>query len=241
VGWSYSNEQLSWYDEMHGMKKTSKWVWGAVGLAAILLLLASGSCDTFLLDAGKFMAPVDDRMDGAADIVVLEGIDHIERELLARAAGMVSSGKARRLIVVLTRRAAGETPSANPEAPLLVVQQALGDLGQDETLCKIVWAPFQHPATLTSAKTAMEVLAEEGVRSVILISPGFHARRSYLVYQSLGEPLQIRIHPHASFDGHNHGLDRWWTQYHGVHDFVEQGLKLAYYMVRGYIPLRFSY
>lgn len=223
------------------MKKTSKWVWGAVGLAAILLLLASGSCDTFLLDAGKFMAPVDDRMDGAADIVVLEGIDHIERELVARAAGMVSSGKARRLIVVLNRRAASDPPPANPEAPLLVVQQALGDLGQDETLCKIVWAPFQHPATLTSAKTAMEVLAEERARSVILISPGFHARRSYLVYQSLGEPLQIRIHPHASFDGHNHGLDRWWTQWHGVHDFVEQSIKLVYYMVRGYIPLKLSY
>jgi hypothetical protein len=26
-----------------------------------------------------------------------------------------------------------------------------------------------------------------------------------------------------------------------VHDFVEQGIKLAYYMVRGYIPLKLSY
>ena len=153
---------------------------------------------------------------------------------------MVSSGKARRMVVVLNR-VPEDNPSVEIEAPLSVVQKALGGLGLDDTSCRIIVTSFRHPVTFTSAKEVMEVLAGEGVRKVILISPGFHTRRSYLVYQSLGEPLQIRIYPHASFDGHNHGLDRWWTQYHGVHDFVEQGLKLAYYMVRGYIPLRFSY
>jgi hypothetical protein len=222
------------------MKKTSKWVWGAVGLAAILLLLASGSCDTFLLDAGRFMAPVDDRMDGTADIVVLEGIGHIERELVARAAGMVSSGKARRMVVVLNR-VPEDNPSVETEAPLSVVQKALGGLGLDDTSCRIIVTSFRHPLTFTSAKEVMQVLAGEGVRNVILISPGFHTRRSYLVYQSIGEPLQIRIYPYASFDGHNHGLDKWWTQWHGVYDFIEQGIKLLYYMVRAYIPLILSY
>lgn len=221
------------------MKNKSKWVWGAIGLAGFLLL-ASGSCETFLLEAGTFMAPVDDRMEGVADIVVLEGVDHIERDLAAKAAGMVSSGKARRMAVVLNR-VPEDNPSVEIEAPPSVVQKALDGLELDETSCRIIVTSFRHPVTLTSAKEVMGVLAGEGVRKVILVSPGFHTRRSYLVYQSLGEPLQIRIYPHASFDGHNHGIDRWWTQYHGVHDFVEQGLKLAYYMIRGYIPLRFSY
>ncbi len=226
---------------MHGMKKRSKWMWGAIGLAGILLLLASGSCETFLLEAGRFMAPIDDRMEGIADAVVLEGTEHIQRETVARVAGMVSSGKARRMVVVLTRKEPGDVPSTDLEAPHSVVQEALDRLGLDEKASRVIVTSFRHPVTLTSAREAMEVLAGEGIRSAILVSPGFHTRRSYLVYQSIGEPLQIRIFPHASFDGHNHGLDRWWTQYHGVHDFVEQGLKLAYYMVRGYIPLRFSY
>jgi len=204
-------------------------------------LLVSGIHESILLDAGRFMAPVDDRMEGAADIVVLEGVDQIKRDLVAKAAGMVSSGKARRMAIVLTRKAPGDTLSADLEDPLSVVRKALDGLGQDETLCKIVWTPFHHPATLTSAKAAIEVLAGERVKSVILVSPGFHTRRSYLVYQSLGEPLQILIYPHASFDGHNHGLDKWWTQWHGVHDFIEQSIKLVYYMVRGYIPLKLSY
>jgi hypothetical protein len=179
-------------------------------------------------------------MDGAADIVVLEGIGHIERELVARAAGMVSSGKARRMVVVLNR-VPEDNPSVEIEAPCSVVQKAFGGLGLDDTSYRIIVTSFRHPVTLTSAKEVMEILAGEEVRKVILVSPGFHTRRSYLVYQSLGEPLQIRIYPHASFDGHNHGLDKWWTQWHGVHDFVEQGIKLLYYMVRGYIPLKLSY
>ena len=186
------------------------------------------------------MAPVDDRMEGVADIVVLEGVDQIERDLVAKAAGMVSSGKARRMAVVLNR-VPEDNPSVEIEAPLSVVQKALGGLGLDDTSCRIIVTSFRHPVTLTSAKEVMEVLAGEGVRKVILVSPGFHTRRSYLVYQSLGETLHIRIYPHASFDGHNHGLDKWWTQWHGVHDFVEQSIKLVYYMVRGYIPLKLSY
>lgn len=222
------------------MTKTSRWLWAGIGLAGFALIV-SGFHEKILLDAGRFMAPVEDQMDGAADVVVLEGTEHIQRESVALAAGMVSSGKARRLIVILTRNAVGDTPSADPEDPLLIVHKALGDLEQDESLCKIIRPPFQHPATLTSAKAAMGVLASEGVRSVILVSPGFHTRRSYLVYQSLGEPLQIRIYPHASFDGHNHGLDKWWTLWPGVRDIVEQCIKLSYYMVRGYIPLKLSY
>ncbi len=114
-------------------------------------------------------------------------------------------------------------------------------MGLDESTCRVILIPSRHPMTLTSAQVTMTVLAGEGVRSAILISPGFHMRRSYLVYQFLGEPLQIRIYPHASFDGHDHGLEKWWTQYEGVRDFVEQVFKLAYYMVRGYIPLKLSY
>jgi hypothetical protein len=241
MGRSNSSAQISWHDEKLGMKKTSKWVWGLIGLAGFLLLLSSGFHEMILLEAGRFMAPVDDRMDGTADVVILEGVEHIQRDLMARVAGMVSSGKARRMVVVLTRKEPGDTPSTNPKAPHAAVEEALDGLGLDDKASQIIVTSFRHPVTLTSAKEAMEVLAGEGIRSAILVSPGFHMRRSYLVYQHIGDPLQIRIRPYACFDGHNHGLVRWWAQYHAVYDFAEQVIKLAYYMVCGYIPLRFSY
>jgi hypothetical protein len=179
-------------------------------------------------------------MEGSADVVILEGIDHIEKDHVARAAGMVMSGQAHRMVVVLTRRAPADVPS-DPDVRLVVIRSAMNGSRLEEKQYRIIETGLQHPVTLTSAKEAMEILAGEGIRSAILVSPGFHTRRSYLVYQSIGEPYQIRIHPHASFDGHDHGLERWWAQYEGARDFVEQVLKLAYYLVRGYIPLKLSY
>jgi hypothetical protein len=223
------------------MKKTSKWVWGAVGLAGIPLLLASGSCDTFLLDAGRFMAPVADIGDKNTDAIILEGTEQIHKEIIARAISLLSMGKSKQIVIVLAKKTPDEKPSVSPWEDSSVLKRELEGMGLDENTCRVISTPSRHPMTLTSAQAAMAVLAGEGVRSALLISPGFHMRRSYLVYQSLGEPLKIRIYPHASFDGHNHGLDKWWTQWHGVHDFVEQSIKLVYYMVRGYIPLKLSY
>ena len=220
------------------MKKSSKWIWGGISFAGILLLFVSGSCDKVLLEAGRFMAPVNDRLESAADVVVLEGSEYVDRDLLARAANMVSLGKARRMVVVLHQTSSCEFLSADLNATLSVARKALDGLGLDETNCRVIITSSHHPVTLTAATEVMKILSGEGVRSVILVSPGFHARRSWLVYQSIGEPFRIKIYPHASFDGHNHGLDKWWTQYHGVSDFIEQVLKLTYYRVRGYIPLK---
>ncbi|MEI8139865.1 MAG: hypothetical protein WCI03_08360 [bacterium] len=224
------------HSEMYWMKKSSKWIWGGISFAGILLLFALGSCDKFLLKVGRYMAPVNDRMESAADVVVLESSEHVDRHLLARAASMVSLGKARRMVVVLHQTASCEFLSADLKAPLSVARKALDGLGLDETNCRVIITSSHHPVTLTAATEAMKILAGEGVRSVILVSPGFHTRRSYLVYQSIGAPFRIKIYPHASFEGDNHGLDKWWIQYHGVCDFIEQGLKLVYYMARGYIP-----
>ena len=173
-------------------------------------------------------------------MVVLEGSDHVELPLLARAASMVSSGKARRMVVVLHQTASSEPLSPDLEEARSIIRMELDRLGLDARVCRVILTSSRHPVTLTEASEVMKVLSREGVRRVILVSPGFHTLRSYLVYQSIGEPFHIKIYPHASFEGDNHGLDKWWIQYHGVCDFIEQALKLAYYMVRGYIPLKLN-
>ena len=223
------------------MNKTSKWIWGAIGFAGIVLLLTFGTCETILLEAGRFMAPVDDLVEQAADVIILEGTEHIQKEIVARAVSLLSAGKSRRIAVVLAQKTSDAKSLGSPWDNPAVIKKKMEGMGLDRSTYRVIITPSRHPMTLTSAQAAIEVLAGEGVRSAILMSPGFHMRRSYLVYQSLGEPLQIRIYPHASFDGHNHGLDKWWTQWHGVQDFIEQGLKLVYYMIRGYIPLKLSY
>ena len=62
-------------------------------------------------------------------------------------------------------------------------------------------------------------------------------RRSYLIYQYLALPLNIKIYPVAF----GHDVNNWWNEDNGARDFLSEVLKLAFYMAKGYIPLKFSY
>jgi len=99
--------------------------------------------------------------------------------------------------------------------------------------------PVRHPITLREAEVVLNNLSRENIKSAILVSPGFHTRRSYLVYQYIGRPLQIKIFPEASFTGYN--LDNWLVQERGFRDFTVELFKLVYYLAGGYIPFKFSY
>jgi len=182
------------------------------------------------------MAPAGDY---AADVAILEGTEFIHRGIVKNGVNLLRSGKVKRIAVVLHNIAPSHRPFAFNENYAELVAQELKGLGLQENEFKIIVTHIHHPVTLIEARGALETLSREGVTSAILLSPGFHARRSYLVYQYLAIPLQMKIYPHACFNGYP--LDKWWTQDNGLRDFLGETLKLAYYLIMGYIPLRFSY
>jgi hypothetical protein len=220
------------------MRYPRAWVFGVVIPAGVAALFLLGVFDGLLLGMGRFLAPVWEPSD-KADVVIVEGTEHIQPGLAETARGFLAAGKAKRLVFVLSA-------SFQPEpGALSLVTEIVEYLKRDgypvsADDVSIIATPVQHPVTLQAAEAATSTLAEQGVKTAILVSPGFHARRSYLVYQYLGATRQIRIFPVSSFAGHEHGLEGWWTQRAGVSDFIEQALKLLYYMVRGYIPPRLS-
>ena len=85
----------------------------------------------------------------------------------------------------------------------------LGYHGLKETDFKIIETPIRNPVTLTAARVALDALSRENVKSAILLSAGFHTRRSFLAYQFAGIPLQIKIFPTACFTEYE--LEQWWA------------------------------
>jgi hypothetical protein len=67
----------------------------------------------------------------------------------------------------------------------------------------------------------------------------FHAGKFMAPEGDYEADVAIKIFPTACFNEYE--LDQWWERYPGVRDFGTEVLKLAYYMVGGYIPLKFSY
>lgn len=228
------------YGESLGLKTKAQRVWGVIFAVAMgISILVFSIREAVLQEAGKFMAPQTAWTDGTADVVILEGTEFISRTTVSKGANLLSSGKARRMIVVLHRIAKHHRPfGLNEDYPSLVRKQ-LQDLGLKDSVFTIIVTPINNPVTLTSAKGVIAVLFREGVRSAILVSPGFHMRRSYLVYQYLSAPFNIKIYPIAAIGEYE--LSSWWNRDSGARDFFSELQKLVFYLARGYIPLKFSY
>lgn len=219
------------------MKNKARWIWGGIVFSIILLMILIFLFRTpMLMRAGQFMAP---RGDYFADAAILEGHEFLDRNIAIQGMKLLSSGKVKKIIVVLHRIAPSDRPFAFNEDYVSLVRKEMESLGLGEKDFRIVVVHIHHPITLVAAKGAMETIAKDNIKSVILLSPGFHARRSYLIYQHVCMPYQIRIFPLACFDSYQPG--HWWSQDNGMRDFSMEFLKLAYYLARGYIPWKFSY
>jgi hypothetical protein len=219
------------------MTGKTRWVWGGIALSICLMVFfVFAFRESFLLEAGKFMAP---QGDYVADVAILEGSEFIDRDLIGSGLSLLRSGRVKRLFVVLHNIAHLDRPFGFNNNYADLVKQGLEDLGLKQGEFKIIVTHIHDPFTLTEAQGVMKALSDEGIQSAILLAPGFHTRRSFLVYQYLGLQTGIRIFPDACFD--EYMLDKWWTQEIAVRDFVSESLKLGYYLIRGYIPFKFSY
>jgi hypothetical protein len=67
-------------------------------------------------------------------------------------------------------------------------------LGVKKEKVEVISAPIPgHPITLSEARYVVAKLAKDGVQSAILLSSGFHTRRSVGVYRQEGAKLRERI------------------------------------------------
>lgn len=217
--------------------RKSKWIWGCICLFIfITITVVFIFRETILLKAGSFMAPVGDYQ---ADVAILEGAEFIRTGAITSGIDLLSSGKVKRIVIVIQNIAPAHRPyGINGNYPD-IVKQELKKLGLKETDFKVIVVPIRHPVTLREAEVVLKVLSKENIKSAILLSPGFHTRRSYLAYQHVGMPLQIKIFPSASFTEYQ--LNNWWVQEQGVRDFTIELFKFGYYLAGGYIPFKFSY
>jgi uncharacterized SAM-binding protein YcdF (DUF218 family) len=219
------------------MKKKVKWICGGICLFLLLIIfLVFTFRVTVLMRAGRFMAP---EGNYTADVAILEGTEFLDRSIVSCGMNLLSSGKVKRIIVVLHRIDPSDRPFAFNEDYPLLVKKELETLGLKERDFRIIVTRIYQPITLTAARGALEDISKENIKSAILLSPGFHTRRSYLVYQHLCVPYQIKIFPSACFSSYQ--LDHWWSQENGLRDFAQEFLKLVYYIAGGYIPPKLSY
>ena len=182
------------------------------------------------------MAP---RGTGVADVAILEGEEGPETGAVNIGISLLSSGRVSRIVVVLHRLSKNKKQFALEEDYPDLLKKRLKASGLSEKRFTVMVTPVHHPITLTEATIVLGALSKEGIKNALLLSNGFHTRRSFLVYQYVGRPHAINIIPVAYFNDYQ--PDDWWLHEEGLREFTSELFKLVYYLVRGYIPTKLSY
>jgi hypothetical protein len=194
-----------------------------------LLFISRGALLAGLAD---YFAP---SRDAKADAAILEGTELVTWGLLKTGLDLVASGKAGRLVIVVQQAPADTGNVGLSDYPSLLTRH-LEKMGILEGRFQVVAVPMSHPITLTEAGIVLSVLSSKGTRSAIVVAEGFHTRRSYWSYKAAGMRCGIEISPHPCFV--TYPKVGWWTHLDGLHEMVDESLKLLYYVVKGYLPFK---
>jgi hypothetical protein len=187
-----------------------------------------------LKEAGEFLAPCSSEK---AEAVILEGSQTVRNGAINVGLKLLFDGKAERMVLVIHQPLKDDQLVALQEKYIRLLINESDRIGLGKGKFQITVVPFAgHPATLNEARFVLTKLTQDGIRSAILLSKGFHTRRSFGVYNQEGARVGVRIIPSPYFTEYKN--DNWWKHLQGVRDFFEQTIKLAYYLLRGYVSIK---
>lgn len=94
-----------------------------------------------------------------------------------------------------------------------------------------------EPISLNAALRIRAFATENGIKSVMVVTPAFRSQRSMMIYQALLRPVGISAYCAPVFGGRRQ--DNWTRTWHGIQDVTLQFVKLQYY--RWYVlPFRYD-
>ena len=169
--------------------------------------------------------------------MILEGNQVVKKGALNAGMRLLVDGKAKRMVVVLHHPSKENQVFALENRYTQLLINELQNLGLGKEKVQVISAPIDgHPITLTEARFVVNKLSQNGTRSAILVSEGFHTRRSFWVYRGEGARVALHVIPYPYFVEYE--SNSWWREAQGVSAFVNESLKLAYYLVREYVSTK---
>jgi hypothetical protein len=152
-----------------------------------------------------------------ADALVLDNLD-ANYAIFKRAAQIQQAGKINRVFV----SAVLEGPD-DIDARVVDLMARVSGLHRWE----VIATDETEPVALHAAMRVRRVLARENIRSIMLVSPGFRSRRTFLAYRSVLDGAAIGLECVPVIEEYR--TVSWTGTWHGIQEVVLQLLKLEYY------------
>jgi len=191
-----------------------------IGAAVLAILAAWVTSSWWTVAIARSLVCEND--EAPSDAVLIENFD-ADYLLFERAAQLRRRGVAERVLVPV--------PSANGDASQInaVARRIAEMMATMSRLGTVDIIPVRvvEPISINAARDILAVLRQDGVRSVLVVSPLFRSRRSMLVYgATLG---RAGIHVRCSAVDGLRDLQTWTHTLHGIQNVAEQWIKLQYY------------
>jgi hypothetical protein len=204
------------------LSKTQCVRWGFVLVIVGILCIVALKPTSGLWRSWIGRSLVCDEQVAASDAILVENFDQ-NYLLFERAAAIEKAGLSSRVLV--PGEASSESDIPNPVSEAFV-----------EVMARIAHVPHvtfipvreREPIALNVAQQVRSFLVNEGIGSVILISPGFRSRRSFLVYEAVLADTGIIVHCVPVFS-QRATPDTWTDTWHGMQEVFQQFAKLQYY------------
>jgi hypothetical protein len=154
---------------------------------------------------------------------VVENFD-LNYLVFERAADLRRKGLTARIVVPVQA-------SADSDEPNLVSAQIVELMARTAGIGELTMVPVREtePISLNTAYQVRDFLRKEGIKSVLVVAPGFRSRRSAMVYGTVLGPAGIAMRCVPVFGGQT--PDTWSETLHGIELILEQYVKLGYYRV----------
>jgi hypothetical protein len=212
--------QRPWTRHFFRRKESLRTTWkfrvAALGFLVLLAFLTRG---IWIPGIGRSL--VCDAQTGSADAILIDNLDPTYALFLRAARGYVRS---------------------EPGPRVLVPVDAVGDFGESNTISRGIadlmasaaglssWEPIpvriREPVSLNAASQIGEFLSKEHISAVMLVTPAFRSRRSFLVYQAVLSQRHIALFCDPVAE---RTPEAWADTWHGIEEVAQQFIKLQYY------------
>ncbi len=165
-----------------------------------------------------------------ADAILIDDFD-LDYLLFERARHLQEAGLSSRVIAHVSVLANGSiSPVSQSVVDVLARQARVRNVST-------VAVGDGEPISLNAAFRVRQFVTENGIRSVMVVTPAFRSERSMLIYRAVLEPIGVSAQCAPVFGGRT--PDNWTWTWHGIQDVALQFGKLQYY--RWYVlPFRFN-
>ncbi len=212
-------------------KTVLKTTWQGKLLIVLFLFLLMYGSHSFLLNYAVTFISAKNTVS-PAEAIVIENWQYPARMSIKASLQLLSNNMGKTIFVTEYPFSKSNTLSGAKSPPYYYDILSLLFKGEGYDFGKVKMIPVltKDPVTWNTALTVVETVAAQGYRSMILVSPWHHSRRSCDAYTKAGGQKGVKVFC-KPVEGYP-GKEDWWKSDTGLTTVFSEIIKRIYYMVK---------